>query len=202
MSFCLSAKFGDNSDLFPDILRLYVAPGSWVADVTYGKGVFWKRIPEGEYNLLASDIGDGVDARKLPYTDGEIDCVVLDPPYIYSPKGTIKASISNCYSLNQERGGDLLVNQKAVVNFYLEAMWEARRVLRDNGVLILKCKDTIESGKQFWMHVRLMGVPGWYCEDLFVLVQKSTPTMDPKWGKQKHARKNHSYFLVLRKVGR
>jgi len=77
-----SSYSGDNSDIFPKILGLHVPTGSKVADVTYGKGVFWKNIPEGHYHLLATDIKSGVDCRTLPYRNGEIDCVVLDPPYM------------------------------------------------------------------------------------------------------------------------
>ena len=35
-------------------------PGSVVADVTYGKGVFWRNIPLGHYELWSTDIQDGV----------------------------------------------------------------------------------------------------------------------------------------------
>lgn len=77
-----SAQVDDRSEVFPQVLRLHVPPGAKVADVTFGKGVFWKRIPEGEYNLLRSDIKTGTDCRRLPYRRAEIDCVVLDPPYM------------------------------------------------------------------------------------------------------------------------
>ena len=59
-----------------------------VADVTYGLGVFWRNIPAGLYDLLPSDIEDGVDCRALPYADNSMACVVLDPPYMHSPGGT------------------------------------------------------------------------------------------------------------------
>ena len=35
----LSASQGTNDEVFPDIMELYVPPGSLVADVTYGRGV-------------------------------------------------------------------------------------------------------------------------------------------------------------------
>ena len=88
----LSAYVGGNEHVFPLVMDLYVSPGSVVADVTYGKGVFWKNIPTDRYVLLATDIQDGVDCRDLPYDDGEIDCVVLDPPYMHSPGGTAHRS--------------------------------------------------------------------------------------------------------------
>jgi len=37
-----------NDEVFPHILQLYVPPGSLVADVTHGKGVFlFSRVPQG-----------------------------------------------------------------------------------------------------------------------------------------------------------
>lgn len=65
----LSAYTGSNDEVFPYVLSLYMKPGSKVADVTYGKGVFWKRVTEGTYEILSSDISNGVDCRDLPYGD-------------------------------------------------------------------------------------------------------------------------------------
>ena len=84
----LSAYEEGNERVFPRILALYVKPGSIVADVTHGKGVFWRNVPSDTYDLRATDIQDGIDCRDLPYADGSIDCVVLDPPYMHTPGGT------------------------------------------------------------------------------------------------------------------
>ena len=68
----LSAYVGGNEALLPSILDLYVAPGSTVADINYGKGVFCRNVPTGLYNLLATDLQTGIDCRELPYDDGAI----------------------------------------------------------------------------------------------------------------------------------
>ena len=47
----LSAYMDSNEAVFPKIMALYVKPGSIVADVTYGKGVFWRCIPPDRYDL-------------------------------------------------------------------------------------------------------------------------------------------------------
>ena len=59
----LSASLDGNDKIFPKILQLYVRPGSVVADITYGKGVFWRNVGTGAYKLRATDIQDGVDCR-------------------------------------------------------------------------------------------------------------------------------------------
>ena len=78
----LSASNEGNGSVFKNILKLYVRLGSVIADVTYGQGVFWRQIPTDDYVIKATDLDSGIDCRKLPYKSGEIDCVVLDPPYI------------------------------------------------------------------------------------------------------------------------
>lgn len=50
---------GTSEEVFPDVLSLYVKPGSTVADVTFGKGVFWKKIPKAGYRLQPTDLKDG-----------------------------------------------------------------------------------------------------------------------------------------------
>ena len=61
-----SESTGGNVRVFPRILKLYMTPGGVVADVTYGKGVFWRRAPSEQYKVLPTDIQHGVDCRKFP----------------------------------------------------------------------------------------------------------------------------------------
>src|SRR5574341_757689 len=79
-----SSYIAANDEVFPLVLSLYVEPGSTVADVTYGKGVFWRKVPKDAYNLLPSDLAEGVDCRDLPYENNSMDCVVFDPPYMHT----------------------------------------------------------------------------------------------------------------------
>jgi len=77
-----SCHLGDNSGIFPDILQLHVPRGSVVADITFGRGVFWKGVSPEDYLLLASDLKLGTSWDALPYADQSIDAVVFDPPYM------------------------------------------------------------------------------------------------------------------------
>lgn len=201
-----SACVTGNDDIFPEILRLYVAPQSTVADVTYGKGVFWRKVPEDQYTLLATDLQDGVDCRKLPYEDGAIDCVVLDPPYMHSPGGTAHTGHTAFEEHYKNNGTGNRTDKKyheAVVALYQEAAEEAHRVLRDRGVLIVKCQDEVCSNRQRFTHVEIIQAyeeTGFVAEDLFVVVRQNRPGVS-RAVRQVHARKNHSYFLVFWKRG-
>lgn len=198
-----SAHHGSNSELFSNVLNLYVPPGSIVADVTYGKGAFWKQVPPGLYTLLKSDLSHGVDCRSLPYHDGSVDCVVLDPPYMHTPGGTAHDGHQNFEDYYRNNGAKNTGGKKyhdAVLDLYYQAAKEAKRVLRHNGVLIVKCQDEVCAGRQRLTHVELIveySKYGYIAEDCFVLMRANRPGVS-RVIKQLHARKNHSYFLVFR----
>lgn len=201
----LSASVNNNGLVFPQILDLYVSEGSRVADVTYGKGAFWRHVSPNRYEVLATDLATGVDCRNLPYSDRSIDCVVLDPPYMHSPGGTAHrthAAFETYYRNNQTDGGGSKYHE-AVVDLYADAGAEAYRVLRDRGVIIVKCQDEVCSNRQRLTHVEIIQhyeSLGFVLEDLFVVVRTNSPGVS-RAVKQVHARKNHSYFLVFWKPG-
>jgi DNA modification methylase len=197
-----SAYTDGNTKVFPLILGLYVAEGSIVADVTYGKGAFWRNVTLQNYDLRATDILDGVDCRKLPYEDGTIDCVVLDPPYMHSPGGTThtgQMAFEEHYRNNGTGNNTDKKYHEAVVELYKEAGEEAFRVLRERGVFIVKCQDEVCTNRQRFTHVELIQAfeqLSFVAEDLFVVVRQNKPGVSSTV-RQVHARKNHSYFLVL-----
>lgn len=206
----LSAHIGGNEFLFPEILKLHVPLGSIVADVTYGKGIFWKSVPKEKYVLKASDIAMGVDCRKLSYESGSIDCVVLDPPYMegllrkqtehLAGHGT-HAAFRSTYSNGSGTNGNAKWHA-AVRELYFEAGREAHRVLRDGGIFIVKCQDEVSANRQWLTHVELINEyesRGFYTKDLFVVVRSNRPVVS-RLLKQVHARKNHSYFLIFIKI--
>jgi len=201
---------GTNEEVFPRILDLHVPRGAVVADVTYGKGIFWKHVPNGRYRLLPTDIKTGVDCRKLPYEDAAIDCVVLDPPYMeglyrrakshLAGSGTY-AAFRTTYS-NSERTLDGPKYHDAVLDLYFKSGREAHRVLRKYGVLIVKCQDEVSANTQRLTHVEIINeykTLGFYAKDLFVVVRSNRPAVS-RIKRQEHARKNHSYFLIFVKT--
>lgn len=199
-----AAHVAANSEVFSQILELYLPKGCTVADVTYGKGVFWRNVPRGKYRLKKTDIKDGVDCRDLPYRTRSLDCVVLDPPYMHTPRTAYRKQpgFEKYYrnSVRPQNG-----NKKyhdAVLDLYLNASQEAYRVLKDGGILIVKCQDTVCSNQQRLTHVEIineLNAMNYQVEDLFVVVRNNRPGVS-RTKKQVHARKNHSYFLVFRKT--
>ena len=211
-SLVVSAHVGTNAEVFPLVLRLHVPAGVKVADVTYGKGVFWNNVEPEEYDLHPSDISEGIDCRDLPYSEESIDCVVLDPPYMegfYRKKESEKAgggthqAFRNHYSNGDEQAGEGGAKwHGAVFQMYKESGQEAHRVLREQGTLIVKCQDEVSANRQNLTHVEIINEYaelGFYCKDLFIVVRPNKPGVS-RIKRQIHARKNHSYFLVFSKL--
>lgn len=203
-SLVFSAYQGTNSDVFPHVLSLYVPRGSKVADVTFGKGVFWKNVDPRFYNLLKSDIRHGIDCRALSYKNETVDCVVFDPPYMHTPGGTAHEGHQNYESYYKNNGTGNGTSKKyhdAVLDLYFQGSSEAWRILKPGGILIVKCQDEVCACQQRLTHVEVINhltKELFIAEDLFVLMRTNKPGVS-RILRQRHARKNHSYFLVFRK---
>ena len=207
----LSAYVSGNADVFPQILALHVPKGSKVADVTFGSGVFWKNVDLTSYDLTQSDIASGVDCRNLPYADESYDVVVLDPPYMegllrnnknHKAGGGSHSAFREYYSNGNEQNHEGPKWHGAVTDLYYKAGAEGLRVLKDNGVMIVKCQDEVSANRQWLTHVEIINhytQLGFYIKDLFVVVRQNKAVIS-RLKKQVHARKNHSYFLVFVKV--
>jgi DNA methylase len=209
----LSAHIGTNADVFPLVLDLHVPLGSRIADVTWGKGAFWRKVPRGLYQVLGTDLQTGVDCRALPYAADELDCVVLDPPYMEGlfrrerehlagsgSHAAFREHYSDGAPTAHDDGGPRY--HDAVLDLYLRSGAEAHRVLRNHGVFIVKCQDEVSANRQRLTHVELINAyaeAGFYCKDLFVVVRPNRPVV-ARLLRQEHARKNHSYFLVFVKL--
>ncbi|MDR1325691.1 MAG: hypothetical protein LBK00_06615 [Treponema sp.] len=204
----MSAFVAGNAEVFPKILELHVPIGSKVADVTYGSGIFWKNVDLSKYKLFPSDIADGIDCRSLPYEDESFDALVLDPPYM---EGLLRNNVEHkagtstyspfreYYSNGNEENHGGPKWHGAVTDLYYKAGIEAYRVLKEKGIMIVKCQDEVSANKQCLTHVEIITYYqklGFYTKDLFVVIRQNKAAI-ARLKKQVHARKNHSYFLVF-----
>lgn len=203
-----SSHVGNNSEVFPLILNLYVKPESVVADVTYGTGVFWKNVDTSLYRFYPSDLKTGVDARSLPYADDFLDAFVFDPPYMEGlyRKNSESLAGSGTHQSFREYYSDSSITKDTkikyhdkVLDMYLSVAVEAKRTLKDKGFFIVKCQDEVSANRQKLTHVELIYAyekMGFYCKDLFVVTRTNKPSVS-RVVKQEHSRKNHSYFLIF-----
>jgi hypothetical protein len=190
---------GGNSDLVANACLIYLQEGQEVADTTFGRGVFWKKVDVSKINLWVSDKitcpENSYDFRDLPYCDSSFNHVVFDPPYMHSVGNPmVEANYQNAATTKG-------MCHKDIIGLYREGMAEACRILKPEGLLWVKCQDEIESSKMMMSHLEIhdiaIGELKMTVQDLFILLQSKTPVLQHKT--QKHARKNHSYLWLFKK---
>lgn len=189
----------DQSEILGSIIKLY-CPSGFDLDPTYSTVVFYKNgVPKPTFRFDLTPQSDDVaecDCRKLPFPDGYLGSIVFDPPFVGGSRkngkpGIIKERFSYFPSIPK------------LWEFYRESLVEFYRVLSSNGVLVFKCQDSVESGKQYITHVAVMNMAvqlGLYPKDLFILIAGNR-IISPNQQKQQHSRKYHSYFWVFVKQG-
>jgi hypothetical protein len=194
----LTTAHPGNAELIRDVAALYVADGATVADVTYGLGAFWRKTDTARFKLNGTDLvttSPAVDFRALPYADGSVDVVVLDPPYAHNGASHMVWADRYQSQVTRDLGHD------GIIDLYRAGMTEAVRVLKRGGTLWVKCQDEVESGRQKLSHIEIRAIASELqlrVEDLFVVTPGSKPS-SKRWQRQVHARKNHSFLWVFRR---
>ena len=186
-----------NGPLIAAAATLWISDTDKVLDVTYGKGNFWTEFqPE---HFTSHDLAiDGVDFRNLPESDGSVDVLVFDPPYI--PQGgrdtsTIQDFLS-AYGLHDA--------PKTDVDLFVwigEGITEACRVLAPRGRLFVKCADFVHGGKYIPGRHRIVELAELAeLEQVDEFVHFSGTGPQPPRPRQLHSRRAHSFLCVFQKL--
>lgn len=188
-------------EILNNIIRLY-CPEGFDIDPTYSKGNFYNDVPEPKYKFDLEPQTDDTkqcDCRSLPFNNSSLGSVVFDPPFVAAiPTGKGKPGII------RERFGYFRNVEGELWRFYRESLDEFQRILKPDGILVFKCQDTIDSGKQCLSHIEIINygyIIGFYPLDIFILVAKNR-LIGSSWKTQQHSRKYHGYFVVFRKSKR
>ncbi|MFC7543040.1 hypothetical protein ACFQU2_31205 [Siccirubricoccus deserti] len=208
----LSAHAGRNAELFPRILALHVPPGAIIADVTYGQGSSGSRCHPAATGCCRATLPPAPIAAPCPMPMPRSTRWCSTRPTWKGCCGRRRrpaaawAAMSGCGPITPPAARPSAPGagrwHQAVLDLYLAAAAEARRVLRDHGILIVKCQDEVSANRQELTHVQIvtgLAALGFYARDLFVLLRANRPGV-ARLKRQVHARKNHSYFLVFQKV--
>jgi hypothetical protein len=189
----------DQHDIIKNIIELH-CPEGITLDPTYSKGNFYNKSgvtpPTFKYDLFPQTI-DTIksDANDLQHDNDSIKTIMFDPPFMVGYTKETPTGI-----LGERFNGFRYIDD--LWKWYSECLVEFHRVLEPNGTLIFKCQDTVSSGKQWFSHLFIMNEAeklGYYNKDLFILLAKNR-IIGHNHSNQQHARKFHSYFIVLKKV--
>jgi len=189
----------NNAQLMADCNRLgYITDDDYVADVTYGLGRFWK-----DYcppMLVASDIdpekspsGMPIDFRSTPFASEEFDVVVFDPPYKLS--GTSRVSSDPGYGIGR------YMPLKDRMDLIFDGVSECARIVRDDGLVLVKCQDQVVSGKVVWQTLDIVEYASFCRLDLIDMLHVQAYRPQPAGTAQLHARRDYSTLLVFKKMG-
>ena len=189
----------NEKDIIRWIILLHNNGKPFDVDPTYSTGRFWDDIPGPRLKFdIKPQVEDVIeaDARKLPLPDSSVESIMFDPPFVVAmPTGEGEQGII------RNRFG-YFKNIPELWSFYKDAMKEFKRILKTKGILVFKCQDTIDSGKQYMSHFEIMKYAeelGYYCKDFFIL-GRTNVMFSPNMKNQQHARKNHCYFIVFVKT--
>jgi hypothetical protein len=190
----IRTTYTDEREMLNDILYLYNGGKGVDVDPCYSIGRFWQGLPQPKHKFDLEPQVEGTiksSCANLPLASSSVKSIMFDPPFLIgigeSTSGKMLARFSG------------FKNMAELKSLYTNSLKEFYRILEDKGLLIFKCQDTVTSGKQFLTHVFIVNEAekmGYYVRDLFILVRDSA-IVDPRWGEQQHARKTHSYYVVL-----
>ena len=198
-------------EIIQNILKLYNEERPIECDITYSVGQFYKE------NTFKNDNGETVtiqlgqpkykfdlypqteDTIKLetegviPLDDNSVSSIMFDPPFIIRENKTETSVIANRFCSYSNR-------EELYKSYYL---WikECYRVLKPDGILIIKHQDCISSQcfmtsvEYSWLIAESVG---FNTVDSFTLLAKSRIKGNIK--QQKHARRYDSVFKVLKKT--
>lgn len=210
-----------NAELIAAVHDLgYLRDDDHVLDPTYQKGTWWKAW-RPEKLTTHHRAKDGSDFRSLPYPDGSFDAIAYDPPYV-CPGGRATSTITEMhdrYGMNEGGAADPdFRTPEELQQLINSGLMEMHRLVRPavrksmspdgpNGVVVVKCKDYIWSGR-LWegtFHTRRWAdALGFVLEDRLEHIGSPgpQPTKNPDGSprRQAHARRNLSTLFVLRRL--
>lgn len=182
----------DQQEIINNILKLYNNSQPIDFDPCYNLGMFYKDnkvIAPG----IKSDIKpllpgvEKLDVQCLPF-ENKFNCIIFDPPFIVSGKTSKMALRYGSFESVDE-----------LKEFYVNSFCSLQRSLKKKGLLIVKCQDFVNGRRNYIMLNYVLNLTrdfNFNVLDLFILLAKTRLTSIKK---QQHARKFHSYFIVLRK---
>jgi hypothetical protein len=189
----------NNADLIADAARLGWFDGA-VLDATFNAGRFWRKYWPSDLTTNDLDPSFGADLC-LDWTDAgfaervgrTFDAVVFDPPYKLS--GTPRLASDWTYGRGEKRPSD-----KVIDDLFL-GLWNCARVVKPNGLLLVKVQDAVSGGKVVSLTskvIEAVGSAGWAQVGMLHLV--TAPRKQPR--RQVTPRNNMSTLLVFRKPNR
>jgi len=194
---------GSDGDLLEEMFRFYATvPPEPILDATFNSGRFWKGSTR---RVISMDI----DSRYKPMIVGDnremtgvessqYGVVVYDPPHV-GPQGRDKSKkrFDVDFGATVECGKEHDWNLSYLYPPFLK---QAKRVLKQDGLLLAKITDMVNNHKSKWPHcdfMRMAEEAGFTVCDLIIKIRNG-PMVSTKWKQAHHARKRHCFWIICR----
>lgn len=198
-----SVLFGKDCEALATLLPMHCPTTEpKILDVTYNEGVMWKGL---SYRPTTMDIDPSFstdvvgDFTSIPFPDASFDVIVFDPPHLPTAAASEHSSKiwERRYGITAER------NKSDHVGAYFHPfLLEAKRVLRDDGIVLAKIADLTHNHRYQWQHVLFINTvieAGMTPCDMLIKVDPNAGNLtSSKWENAYHLRKAHCYWIVVR----
>lgn len=201
-----SVLLGRDHEAIDTLVEIHARPAATILDCTHNAGKMWKGSkyqPSVTMDVDPAHSPDVVgDFRAMPFGDASFDVIVFDPPHL-----------PNAYATNDRTSGhadvygvrvqDAARSGDNVGGLFPPFLREAKRVLRDEGIVLCKLTDLVHNHRYQWQlvsfinDVRDAGLTP--CDLLIKRDPAGGNLKSSKWKRVYHLRRVHSYFIVVRK---
>jgi len=184
-------------DILLAIKQLYLDGENYDLDPCYSTGKFYEdlerpiikmdKTPQN-IEIVENDILNGI-----PLKNKYVKSIVFDPPFMFGTHGQTKNNIMT-------KRFTMFDNWKQLKDMYKKSLSEFYRILIKGGIVAFKCQDYTDS-KTTLTHCYVHNwaiEQGFKVEDLFIMAFKGGRIWNSNLV-QRHARKYHSYWIVLKK---
>ena len=185
-------------DVLSAIRQLFLNGENFDLDPCYSTGKFYEDLERPLYKLDKKPQSDGVNQNDimngLPYSANTLKSIVFDPPFMFGTHGQTKNNIMT-------KRFTMFDSWAELENMYKKSLEQFYIVLKVGGIVAFKCQDYTDSRTTLthcFVHNWALE-QGFKVEDLFIMVFKGGRIWNSNLT-QKHARKYHSYWLVLKKA--
>lgn len=200
-----SVVMGRDHVVLTQMFDFYAPSAESVRDVTANNKKMWKgvELPDG---IMFYDIDSAVNPDivcswdNLPDSDNSVDVIVFDPPHLPLAAASKESheQMGRDYGLSRSPSAD---NISGIFDSFL---YEARRVLRDDGLIFAKIKDYVHNHKYQFVHADFISevdsISGLTACDLIIKRDPAGGNLKSgRWQKAYHGRNCHCYWIIVRK---
>lgn len=196
---------GRDPEVLQHLLDFYARPGANVLDATANarrmwKGVEWagtKTFMDIDPEMKPDVVGD---FQSLPFEDNSFHVIVFDPPHL----PLAAASTASMSQMVDNYGLAKSTKADSIAEIFPTFLAEARRVLKDDGLIFTKLKDYVHNHKYQWILAdwinAVRAVDGLTPCDMRIKLDPCGGNLSSSlWETCHHARVVHTWWLVTRK---